>query len=108
MKRDKVMEFAKFITNFENTASLKTLLYVTARKSVNAVLYEDSPFADEVSVYTAAIDHGVPFFGSEEIDFSPVNAHLQAAFEAAFARTKTPQQALDDFAKEANRILFGK
>ncbi|HHT72101.1 MAG TPA: sugar ABC transporter substrate-binding protein [Firmicutes bacterium] len=108
VKRDKVMEFAKFITNFENTASLKTLLYVTARKSVNAVLYEDSPFADEVSVYTAAIDHGVPFFGSEEIDFSPVNAHLQAAFEAAFARTKTPQQALDDFAKEANRILFGK
>lgn len=108
VKRQKVMEFAKFLTNFENTAALKTLLYVTARKSVNEVLYEDSPFADEISVYTAAIENGYEFFGSEEIEWSLVSAHLQAAFEAAFARTKTPQQALDDFAREANRILFGK
>ena len=75
---------------------------------MNEVLYEDSPFADEIGVYTAAIENGYEFFGSEDIEWSLVSAHLQAAFEAAFARTKTPQQALDDFAREANRILFGK
>lgn len=107
-KKEKVMEFANFLTNYENTAALKTLLYVTARKSVNEVLYDDSPFADEVGVYTAAIDHGVPYFGSTEINFGLVEPHLQAAFEAAFSRAKTPQEALDDFAQEANRILFGK
>lgn len=107
-KRDMVMEFAQFLTNFENTAALKSLMYVTARDSVNANLYDDSPFAEEVAVYTQALEHSIPFFGSTEIDFSPVTSHLQAMFEAAFARTKTPQQALDDFVKEANRILFNK
>jgi len=33
---------------------------------------------------------------------------LQAMFEAALGRTKTPKQALDDFAREANKILFKK
>ena len=108
VKREKVMEFANFLTNFENTASLKTLLYVTARKSVNEVIYEDSKFADEVSVYMNAIDNGVPYFGSLDINFSLANPFLQAAFEAAFSRTKTPQEALDEFAREANRVLFGR
>ena len=107
-KKRKVMEFANFLTNAENTATLKTLLYVTARKSVNEVLYEDSPFGSEVDVYMRAISHGTPLFGSSDIDFSPVEPYLQAAYEAAFSRTKTPQQALDDFAKEANRLIFGK
>lgn len=107
-KKRKVMEFANFLTNAENTATLKTLLYVTARKSVNEVLYEDSPFASEVDVYMRAISHGTPLFGSSDIDFSPAEPYLQAAYEAAFSRTKTPQQALDDFVKEANRLIFGK
>ena len=108
VKREKVMEFANFLTNFENTASLKTLMYVTARKSVNEVIYEDSKFADEVSIYMNAIDNGVPYFGSNDINFSLANPFLQAAFEAAFSKTKTPQEALDEFAREANRVLFGR
>lgn len=107
-KLDKVMEFANFLTNFENTAALKTLLYVTARKSVNEVIYEGSKFADEISVYMQAIDHGVPYFGSSDVNFSPAEPFLQAAFEAAFSRTKTPEQALEDFAREANRVLFDR
>lgn len=107
-KRDKVMEFANFLTNFENTAALETLLYVTARKSVNEVIYEGSKFADEISVYMQAIENGVPYFGSSDVSFSPAEPFLQAMFEAAFARTKTPEQALNDFASEANRVLFGK
>lgn len=107
-KRDMVMEFAKFLTNYENTAALKSLLYVTARDSVNQTLYQGSPFEDEISVYTLALEHSIPFFGGPEIDFSPVTSHLQAMFEAVFARSKTPEQALNDFAKEANRILFNK
>jgi multiple sugar transport system substrate-binding protein len=108
VKREKVMEFANFLTNFENTAALKTLLYVTARKSVNEVIYEDSKFADEVSVYMNAIENGIPYFGSMDINFSLAEPFLQAAFEAAFSRTKTPQEALDDFAREANRVLFDR
>lgn len=107
-KRDKVMEFANFLTNFENTAALKTLLYVTARKSANDVIYEDSKFADEISVYMQSIENGVPYFGSADVNFAPAEPFLQAAFEAAFARTKTPQEALDEFVKEANRVLFGR
>lgn len=107
-KRAMVMEFAKFLTNHENTAALKSLLYVTARKSVNEHLYDDSPFAEDISVYTQAMEHSLPFLGSPEIEFGPARDHLQAMFEAVFARTKTPEQALEDFAKEANRILFNK
>lgn len=107
-KRDMVMEFAKFLTNHENTAALKSLLYVTARKSVNEHLYDGSPFAEDIAVYTQAMEHSIAFYGSPEIDFTPAKDHLQAMFEAVFARTKTPEQALADFTKEANRILFNK
>lgn len=107
-KRAMVMEFAKFLTNAQNTAALKSLMYVTARKSVNEHLYDGSPFAQEVAVYTQAMDHSIAFLGSPEIDFGPAKDHLQAMFEAVFARNKTPEKALEEFAKEANRILFNK
>lgn len=107
-KRAMVMEFAKFLTNHENTAALKSLMYVTARKSVNENLYDGSPFADDVAVYTQAMEHSIAFLGSPEIDFGPAKDFLQAMFEAVFSRNKTPEQALAEFAKEANRVLFNK
>lgn len=107
-KLEMVMEFANFLTNRENTARLESLLYVTARDSVNQTLYDDSPFADEVDVYVRAIQNGVSYFGSTEVEFSPATQHLQAMFEAAFARTKTPEQALNDFVRDANRAIFGR
>src|SRR5690606_15032826 len=75
-KREMAMEFARFLTNTENIQLLESLLYVTARRSANALL----DFADvadytedvstEVQVYQSAIDHGVPFFGPSDLDIS--------------------------------------
>lgn len=107
-KKKMVMEFARFLTNKENTALLKSLLYVTARKSVNKDLYKGSPFEKEVDVYVRAIEHGIPYFGSADINTDPIDKHLQAMFEAALGKTKTPKQALDDFVREANKIVFKK
>ena len=61
----------------------------------------------EVQVYQAAIDHGVPFFGPSDLDISEGMEYFTAAMEAALSRSKTPQQALDDFVREANRAVFG-
>ncbi len=107
-KKKVVMEFARFLTNKENTRLLKSLLYITARKSVNKTLYEGSPFEKEIDVYVEAIEHGIPYFGSAEINTEPIQKYLQSMFEGALSRTKTPKQALDDFVRDANRILFKK
>ncbi|MGI6146920.1 MAG: extracellular solute-binding protein [Firmicutes bacterium] len=107
-KKAMVMEFARFLTNQENMALLKSLLYVTTRKSVNEDLYKGSTWEAEVDVYTRALEYGIPYFGSANIDTDPVDQYLQAMFEAALSRTKTPKQALDEFAATANRILFNK
>lgn len=105
-KKKMVMEFARFLTSAENMRLLKSLLYVTARKSVNATLYEGYKFEKEIDVYLRAIDNGIPYFGSAEVDTTPADKYLIAAFEAAFSRSKTPKQALDDFVAEANRLIF--
>ena len=107
-KKKVVMEFARFLTNQQNMKLLKSLLYVTSRKSVNKDLYKGSTFEKEIDVYTRAIEHGVPYFGTSDISTDPIDKHLQAMFEAALSRTKTPKQALDDFAREANKIMFKK
>lgn len=107
-KRKMVMEFCRFLTSPENTRLLKSLLYITARDSVNEDLYADSVFADDVAVYANAIQNGKYYYGSLEVDFSSASKFWQSAFEAAFTRDKTPEAALKDFAKEANQALFGK
>ena len=105
-KRQMVMEFARFLTSPENMKLLRSLLYVTARKSVNENLYEGYEFEKEIDVYLRAIAHGIPYFGSAEIDTSPADNHFIAMLEAAFSRTKTPKQALDEFVAQANRVVF--
>lgn len=113
-KREMAMEFARFLTDKENIKLLETLLYITARRSANAELtFEDvadytGDVPTEVQVYQAAIDHGVPFFGPSDLDISAAMEHFTAAMEAALSRSKTPQQALDDFVREANRAVFGR
>lgn len=106
-KRQMAMEFARFLTNQENMALLRSLLYVTTRQSVNETLYRGYEFEEEIDVYTRAIANGIPFFGSAEIDTGQADQHFIAALEAAFARTKTPKQALDEFVATANRLVFG-
>ncbi|HBJ80943.1 MAG: multiple sugar transport system substrate-binding protein [Pseudothermotoga sp.] len=106
-KREMIFEFLKFITNHENIALLETLNYLTARKSVNETLYQNDPYMNEqVKRYAHIMDnYGIEFFGSEEFPWSQMNAHFVAALEAIFAKTKTPQQALNEFVSEANKIL---
>ena len=112
-KRDMAMEFARFLTSTENIKLLESLLYITARRSANAELdfvnvadYTED-VQTEVQVYQSAIDHGVPFFGPSDLDISEGMEYFTAAMEAALSRSKTPQQALDDFVREANRAVFG-
>lgn len=105
-KRKMVMEFARFLTSPENMRLLRTLLYVTARASVNKDLYEGYDFENEIDVYLRAIAHGIPYFGSAELDTAPADNHFIAMLEAAFSRTRTPQQALDEFVSQANRLVF--
>ncbi|MDI6863752.1 MAG: sugar ABC transporter substrate-binding protein, partial [Pseudothermotoga sp.] len=106
-KRDMIFEFLKFITNHENIALLETLNYLTARRSVNELLYKDDPYMNEqVRRYAQIMDkYGMEFFGSQEFPWSQMNAHFVAALEATFSKSKTPEQALNDFVREANRIL---
>lgn len=113
-RREMAMELARFLTNQENIKMLESLLYITARRSANAELtfanvsdYTDD-VATEVGVYQAAIDHGVPFFGPSDLDISAAMEHFTAAMEAALSRSKTPQQALDDFVEAANAAVFGR
>lgn len=106
-KREMVMEFAKFLTNKENMALLESLNYLTARRSVNEQLYQDDAYMNEqVQTFGRVMDeYGVPFFGSQEFPYSQMSKYLTAVWEASFAGTKTPEQALNDFVKEANIIL---
>jgi multiple sugar transport system substrate-binding protein len=107
-KKEMVMEFCRFLTSPENTRLLKSLLYITSRDSVNRDLYADSVFADEVSIYATAIQNGHEYYGSLDVDFTPARKFWQAAFEAAFTKDKTPKEALTEFAREANKVLFNK
>lgn len=106
-KRDMVMEFAKFLTNKENMALLESLSYLTARESVNKMLYKDDDYMKEqVNTYAYTMDqYGLDFFGSQEFPFSQMKKFLIAGFEGVFSGTKTPEEALTEFVKEGNKIL---
>ncbi|HEX7003853.1 MAG TPA: sugar ABC transporter substrate-binding protein [Trueperaceae bacterium] len=107
------MELARFITNKENIALLEDLLYITARKSVNDQLSFERTQAyteniqQQVEVYENAISYGIPYYGPSSIDVSPALDFLTAALQAAFTRQLTPQEALDQFVEQANRVVFG-
>lgn len=105
-KRQMAMEFARFLTNKENMALLRSLLYVTTRASVNETLYKGYEFEDEVDVYMRAVENGIRYFGSSELSTDQADQYFKAALEAAFAQDKTPQQALDEFVASANRVIF--
>jgi multiple sugar transport system substrate-binding protein len=106
-KRDMVFEFVRFLTNQENLALLETLQYLTARVSVNENLYLNDPYMNkQVKTYGNIMGlYGMPFFGSQEFPWSQMSNFFISAIEGAFAGSKTPQKALDDFVTEANKIL---
>ncbi len=112
-RRDMAMELARFITNRENMALLEDLLYVTARHSVNEALTFESvqAYADvrpNVETYLEAISHGIPYFGPREVDVTPAIDYFTAAMQSALSLQATPQEALDEFVDNANRVVFGR
>jgi len=106
-KRDAVMEFAKFLTNKENTALLESLIYLTARKSVNATLFQNDDYLNEQAQTFARImdETGMDFFGSQSFPWSEISKFFTSSMQGAFGNTKTAQEALDSFVTEANRAL---
>ncbi|PXF34919.1 ABC transporter substrate-binding protein [Mesotoga sp. SC_NapDC] len=106
-KRDAVMEFAKFLTNKENTALLESLTYLTARKSVNAILFQNDDYLNEQAQTFARImdETGMDFFGSQSFPWSEISKFFTSSMQGAFGKTKTAQEALDSFVTEANRAL---
>lgn len=112
-RREMAMELARFITNTENTALLEDLLYVTARRSSNELLTFESVQAytdvrEQVETYMDAISYGIPYFGPRTLDTSGATDYFKAAVQAALSGTATPQEALDDFVRNANREVFGR
>ena len=101
------VDFAKFLTSKDNLVLLETLLYISGRKSANAEMYKSEQwiqFKPDIALYEKEIaDYGVRFWGSQSFEPSwlKVKKYMQAAFEAVYARTKTPQQAMKDFVKDA-------
>lgn len=113
-KKEMAMELARFITNPEMMAMLEDLLYITSRHSVNKSLtfenvdpYTDTDIMTEVDVYTEAISHGINYFGSPEVPTGEAMTYLTSSIQAALSLDKTPQEALDDFVDNANRVVFG-
>jgi multiple sugar transport system substrate-binding protein len=106
-KRDMVMKFAKFLTNKENTALLESLIYLTARKSVNELLFQNDEYLNEQAQTFARVmdETGRDFFGSQSFPWAQIDKFFVSALEGAFSLTQTPQLALDGFVLEANRVL---
>jgi len=103
------VDFAQFLTSKEMLVRLESLLYISGRKSANAEMYKSPEwleFKPDIALYEKEIsDYGVPFWGSQGFlpKWGKVKKYMQAASEAVYARTKTPEQAMKDFIKDANK-----
>ena len=112
-RREMAMELARFITNTENTALLEDLLYVTARKSSNELLTFENVQAytddvqEQVQRYMDAIQYGSPYFGPRSLNTTGATDYFIAAVQSALSGQATPQEALDEFVRNADREVFG-
>lgn len=101
------VDFAKYLTSKNVLVMLESLLYISARKSANAEMYKSAQwleFKPDIALYEREIsDHGVRFWGSQSFDpaWTKVKKYMQAAIEAVYSRSKTPEQAMKDFVKDA-------
>ena len=108
--REAAVDFAKFVTSTDMLVSLETVLYISGRKSANAQMYQSEEWVDftpDIARYEKELaDYGVRFFGSQDFEptWNKVKKFYDAAIEAVYARTKTPEQAMQDFLNDANPI----
>ena len=108
--REAAVDFAKFLTSTDMLVYLETVLYISGRKSANAQMYKSDDwieFRPDIARYEKELsDYGVEFFGSQDFEptWNKVQKYFTAAIEAVYARSKTPEQAMRDFLKDANPI----
>ncbi len=101
------IDLAKYLTSTDVLVMLESVLYISARKSANEEMYKSEEWIDfkpDIARYEQEIaDYGVRFWGSQEFDpiWTKAKKHMKAAFEAVYARTKTPEKAMADFIKDA-------
>jgi multiple sugar transport system substrate-binding protein len=101
------VDFARYLTSTDMLVRLESLLYISARKSANAKMYQSPEwleFKPDIALYEHELStYGVPFWGSQAFEPSWTKARkfMQAAFEAAYSRSKTPEQAMKDFVRDA-------
>ena len=88
---------------------IETVLYISARKSVNETLYlteEWQEFKPDIDRYVAELStYGYLFHGSPLFEYPKIRPLVGAMFQAVYSRSKTPEQAVEDFVKEANAAL---
>jgi multiple sugar transport system substrate-binding protein len=103
------MEFAKHMTGKEVMPLIETVLYISARKSVNEMLYQTEEwleFKPDIDRYVAELSkYGYLFHGSPLFEYPKIRPLVGAMCQAVYSRSKTPEQAVKDFVKEANTAL---
>ena len=103
------VEFAKYLTGKEVMPLIETVLYISARKSVNEGLYQTEEwleFKPDIDRYVAELStYGYLFHGSPLFEYSKIRPLVGSMFQAVYSRSKTPEQAVKDFVKEANAAL---
>ena len=108
--REAAVELGKFLTSSEMLVSLETVLYISSRKSSNEKMYQSDDwveFTPDIARYAKELsDYGTSFYGSQNFDpiWTKVKPFWVAAIEAVYSRSKTPEQAMQDFLKDANPI----
>ena len=106
-KKKYAMEFAKFLTNSENIKLLESLNYITARKSANASMYQNSPVFPEIQAYSDIIEKfGGSLTGSEKVHYSVIQKYIVSLCETVFFRKKSVQQALNEFDENVKNLEF--
>ena len=101
------VDFAKHLTSTDMLVRLESLLYISARKSANAQMYQSPEwleFKPDIALYEHELStYGAPFWGSQafEPSWTRSKKFMQAAFEAIYSRSKTPEQAVKDFVRDA-------
>ncbi len=103
------VEFAKYMTGKEVMPLIETVLYISARNSVNQEIYRTDAwleFKPDIDLYAAELStYGYLFQGSPLFDYPKIRPLVGAMFQAVYSRSKTPEKAVKDFVKEANAAL---
>ncbi|SDD07200.1 extracellular solute-binding protein [Paenibacillus sp. UNCCL117] len=104
-KKKTAIEFVKFLTQSDNIKAINKATYgISARKSAT---YEITN-KDAAQVFELLNRLEIVDLGKNKAYFSTLRQKFYPEMQAAFLKTKTPKQALDDFVKNANELAAKK